>query len=148
MADGVGEGRVDAKPEKRFFVDMLTRDIELAPAIIDLVDNSIDGAKRARPEEGDQRFEGLSVKMRLGPDDFEILDTCGGFSRDHAAVYAFKFGRHPDQEDTPGEVGQFGVGMRACADSSGVETPQTKRTTIGSPRRQPPPASRARIVRA
>jgi Histidine kinase-, DNA gyrase B-, and HSP90-like ATPase len=112
MADGVGEGRVDAKPEKRFFVDMLTRDIELAPAIIDLVDNSIDGAKRARPEEGDQRFEGLSVKMRLGPDDFEILDTCGGFSREHAAVYAFKFGRHPDQEDTPGEVGQFGVGMK------------------------------------
>jgi len=112
MPNGVGEGRVDARPEKRFFVDMLTRDIELAPAIIDLVDNSIDGAKRARPDEGDQRFEGLSVTMRLDPDGFEILDTCGGFSREHAATYAFKFGRHPEQEETPGEVGQFGVGMK------------------------------------
>src|ERR1044072_4050326 len=109
MPDGVGEGRVDARPEKRFFVDMLTRDIELAPAIIDLVDNSIDGAKRARPDEGDQRFEGLSVTMRLDPDGFEIFDTWGGFSREHAATYAFKFGRHPEQEETPGEVGQFGV---------------------------------------
>lgn len=112
MPDGVEAGRVDARPEKRFFVDMLTRDIELAPAIIDLVDNSIDGAKRARPEEGERRFEGLSVKMQLEPDAFEILDTCGGFSREHAATYAFKFGRHPQQEDTPGEVGQFGVGMK------------------------------------
>jgi Histidine kinase-, DNA gyrase B-, and HSP90-like ATPase len=112
MPDAVGEGRVDARPEKRFFVDMLTRDIELAPAIIDLVDNSIDGAKRARPEEGDQRFEGLSVKLCLEAEKFEILDTCGGFSREHAATYAFKFGRHPDQADTPGEVGQFGVGMK------------------------------------
>lgn len=112
MADGVGEGRVDAKPEKRFFVDMLTRDIELAPAIIDLVDNSIDGAKRVRPDEVDDRFDGLSVKMSLKSDRFEILDACGGFSRDHAATYAFKFGRHPDQAETPGEVGQFGVGMK------------------------------------
>jgi len=115
MADGVGEGRVDASPEKRFFVDMLTRDIELAPAIIDLVDNSIDGAKRLRPEEEEKeekRFEGLSVEMQLKPDVFEILDTCGGFSREHARTYAFKFGRRADQEETPGEVGQFGVGMK------------------------------------
>jgi hypothetical protein len=113
MPEGVGEGRVDAQPEKRFFVDMLTRDIELAPAIIDLVDNSIDGAKRLRPDEDDdQRFDGLSVQMRLEPELFEILDTCGGFSRSHAASYAFKFGRHRDQPDTPGEVGQFGVGMK------------------------------------
>src|SRR5262249_48789754 len=89
-----------------------TRDIELAPAIIDLVDNSIDGAKRVRPSEGDDRFDGLSVEMRLDLEGFEILDTCGGFSREHAAKYAFKFGRHPEQKDAPGEVGQSGVGMK------------------------------------
>ena len=104
--------RVDAHPEKRFFVDMLTRDIELAPAIIDLVDNSIDGAKRLRQQEADDRYKDLWVRLHLGPDAFEIVDSCGGFSREHAVTYAFKFGRHPDQPATAGEVGQFGVGMK------------------------------------
>lgn len=108
----VPDDRVDAAPEKRFFVDMLTRDIELAPAIIDLVDNSIDGAKRLRPEEGDERFAGLWVRMRLDPEMFEIEDSCGGFDREHARNYAFKFGRDKDQPSTEGEVGQFGVGMK------------------------------------
>lgn len=107
-----GTTRVDAHPEKRFFVDMLTRDIELAPAIIDLVDNSIDGAKRLRPKEADDRYKDLWVRLTLGADEFEIVDSCGGFSRDHAANYAFKFGRPADQPATPGEVGQFGVGMK------------------------------------
>lgn len=104
--------RVDAHPEKRFFVEMLTRDIELAPAIIDLVDNSIDGAKRIRPDETDDRFDGLEIALTLEPDIFEIVDSCGGFTREHAATYAFRFGRHLGQPSTAGEVGQFGVGMK------------------------------------
>jgi hypothetical protein len=113
--------RVDAHPEKRFFVEMLTRDIELAPAIIDLVDNSIDGAKRLRPDEADDRYEGLWVKLQLSADAFEILDSCGGFDREHAVTYAFKFGRHPDQPGTAGEVGQFGVGMKRAIFKIGRE---------------------------
>jgi len=129
MPDGVAAGRVDASPEKRFFVDMLTRDIELAPAIIDLVDNSIDGAKRLRPDEEDEsRFAGLSVKMRLDAETFEISDTCGGFSRKHAETYAFKFGRHQNQESTPGEVGQFGVGMKRALFKLGREFAVSSRT--------------------
>ncbi|MEJ7656132.1 MAG: ATP-binding protein [Thermoleophilaceae bacterium] len=109
----VPEGQVDARPEKRFFVDMLTRDIELAPAIIDLVDNSIDGAKRLRPDEdAADRFAGLWVRMLVDPERFELLDSCGGFDREHARQYAFKFGRHSSQPGTAGEVGQFGVGMK------------------------------------
>lgn len=112
MPSAPTNGYVDARPEKRFFVDMLTRDIELAPAIIDLVDNSIDGAKRVRPDEGDSRFAGLEVRLTLKPDLFEIVDSCGGFDRDHARRYAFKFGRDRQQPHTVGEVGQFGVGMK------------------------------------
>lgn len=106
------EEPVDARPEKRFFVEMLTRDIELAPAIIDLVDNSIDGAKRLRPNDSDDRFNGLRVDLALKPDLFEIRDTCGGFSRSHALAYAFKFGGQPGHRRAAGEVGQFGVGMK------------------------------------
>lgn len=37
---------IEAYPAKRFFVDMLTRDIELLDAVLDLIDNSLDGAMR------------------------------------------------------------------------------------------------------
>lgn len=38
--------QVELVPAKRFFVEMLTRDIELVDAILDLIDNSLDGAMR------------------------------------------------------------------------------------------------------
>lgn len=121
MDDSPPAGYVDARPEKRFFVEMLTRDIEFAPAVIDLVDNSVDGAKRLRPEpdgergtEGNKpaRFDGLRVDLRLEPGGFEISDNCGGFSEQVATDYAFRFGRSTEQPTTEGEVGQFGVGMK------------------------------------
>ena len=36
--------QAQASPTKQFFVSMLTRDISLADAILDLVDNCLDGA--------------------------------------------------------------------------------------------------------
>ena len=116
---------------------MLVKDIELVPAILDLVDNSIDGAKRVRPpvvaedtenggiagthhvtndsnDNGDaaSRFGGLFVKITVDGERFEIEDNCGGMSLEAARSYAFKFGR-PENVDGPlGEVGQFGVGMK------------------------------------
>lgn len=109
------DGFVDARPEKRFFVEMLTRDIEFAPAVIDLVDNSVDGAKRLRGvpgQNGGPTFDGLGVALVLGSEAFEISDNCGGFSREVARQYAFRFGRAAGQPTNEGEVGQFGVGMK------------------------------------
>jgi hypothetical protein len=37
-------GKVDANPTKAFFVRMITRDISLEDCILDLIDNSVDGA--------------------------------------------------------------------------------------------------------
>ena len=39
---------VKANPTKEFFVNMLIRDILLKQAIIELIDNSIDGARTIR----------------------------------------------------------------------------------------------------
>ena len=39
---------VDATPVKSFFVEMLTRDIELVDAILDLLDNCVDGILREK----------------------------------------------------------------------------------------------------
>lgn len=104
--------RVEAAPARRFFVSMLVRDIEVIPAIIDLVDNSADGAKRQRPEPGDSRYEGLWVDIEVSPERFVIHDNCGGMDVDLARDYAFRFGRVQDKAGPIGEVGQFGIGMK------------------------------------
>jgi Histidine kinase-, DNA gyrase B-, and HSP90-like ATPase len=121
---------IDARPTKRFFVRMLVRDIELVPAIVDLVDNSVDGAKRMAAATQTSSGSGLTasengydaklatalaghrVTLSLSPEEFVIEDDCGGIERKDALEYAFRFGRPEDVEPVEGEVGQFGVGMK------------------------------------
>jgi hypothetical protein len=104
--------RVLATPEKRFFISMIVKDIELIPAILDLVDNSIDGAKRLTSQQAKDRFKGLHVHLTLDPERFIIVDNCGGITAQHARDYAFRFGRPKGVHGADGEVGQFGVGMK------------------------------------
>lgn len=100
---------IDAEPTKAFFVDMLTRDIPLEQAILDLVDNSVDAAKSA--SQGGS-LEGKEVKIEFDDTRFRIFDNCGGFDSTTAAKYAFRFGRPSDTPRTPHSIGQFGVGMK------------------------------------
>jgi len=102
--------QIDAEPTKKFFVDMLTRDIALEQAVLDLVDNSVDGAKALRTDE--TKLDGLWVKVEFSSETFRITDNCGGFSREAAKKYAFRFGRDDRAARTPHSIGQFGVGMK------------------------------------
>lgn len=101
--------KVDASPTKKFFVDIITKDIELEEAIQDLIDNSVDGARRLAPS-GD--FQGLWVKLTVDGQRFIIEDNCGGIPLDIARKYAFKFGRAKGFATTKSSVGQFGIGMK------------------------------------
>jgi hypothetical protein len=100
---------VDATPTKDFFISMLVRDIDLIDAIADLVDNSIDGARRNRK---DGNYEGLHVCLDLSHEQFRIADNCGGMSVEIARSYAFKFGRPEKTIGVEGSIGRFGVGMK------------------------------------
>lgn len=102
------DDKINAAPTKAFFVDMLTKDIPLEQAVLDLVDNSVDGAKRLDAT----TFEGRRVDITFNKDHFRILDNCGGFDRETAKDYAFRFGRPEGTPVTPHSVGQFGVGMK------------------------------------
>jgi len=109
--DNLSEEEIDVTPTRALFVEMLTRDIRLDRAVLDLADNSIDGAKRLRP--GDQSdLSGLEIRIYLDSDRFEITDNCGGIGIEIAKHYAFRFGRAKGMKPTPGAVGQFGVGMK------------------------------------
>lgn len=100
---------IEASPTKEFFIFMLTRDVLLSRAIIDLVDNCVDGARRLRPSEG---FVGLEISLQVSPDKFVVKDNCGGIPLDIAKNYAFRFGRPATAPSTQHSVGQFGVGMK------------------------------------
>ncbi|MDR2566445.1 MAG: ATP-binding protein [Bifidobacteriaceae bacterium] len=100
---------IDAGAEKRFFIEMLTKDIELLPAIVDLVDNSVDGARSLHPD-GD--LSGQWVRIAFDDAGVKISDNSGGISSDIARHYAFRFGRSKDFAGVKRSVGQFGVGMK------------------------------------
>ncbi|MCC6345676.1 MAG: ATP-binding protein [Nitrospirales bacterium] len=104
---------VSAKPVKAFFVDMLTRDIDLADAILDLLDNCVDGVLRTIANTTVQEpYKGYWAKIAFDGNRFEIKDNCGGIPwRLHK--YAFRMGRADGRdEDADGTVGVYGIGMK------------------------------------
>ncbi|VWM12269.1 ATP-binding protein [Burkholderia lata] len=111
MSASAEKQNINAHPTKTFFVDMLTRDIALEQAVLDLVDNSVDGAKSMK-DDGEHPFEGRQVEINFDRDNFRIWDNCGGFDSDTARDYAFRFGRPAAAKATPHSIGQFGVGMK------------------------------------
>ena len=106
---GVARPPINAMPTKRLFITMLTRDISLMDAILDLVDNCVDGARR---EVGDGPYDDFWVKIELTGETLRIADNCGGIPVDIATNYAFRFGRDQASPSIPHSIGQFGVGMK------------------------------------
>lgn len=100
-------------PTKRFFVDMLTRDIDLEDAILDLLDNCLDGVTRSQKKDPDEiDYNGYWVKIKFDKNSFTIEDNCGGIPIDSAA-YAFRMGRPKDApQENLATVGVYGIGMK------------------------------------
>ena len=104
-------------PTKEFFVGMLTRDIELSDAILDLLDNCLDGVVRTKKDVAKRNspdyYNGFYSHIRISKDSFVIEDNCGGIPRDVAEKRAFRMGRSTDtgNDDLP-TVGIYGIGMK------------------------------------
>jgi hypothetical protein len=103
---------INAEPTKRFFVEMFTKDIPLDQAVLDLVDNSVDGARRSPGPDPLAPLEPYYIRIILSRTEFRIEDNCGGFDRDTARRHAFRFGREDSAARPAGSIGQFGVGMK------------------------------------
>ena len=88
---------------------MLTRDVRLTMAILDLIDNCIDGALRIRETPS---LETLEVRIDFNKEQFTIRDNCGGIPLELARDYAFRFGRPTSAPNVKRSVGRFGVGMK------------------------------------
>jgi hypothetical protein len=118
--------KVDSSPTKQFFVDMLTRDIELNDAILDLLDNCLDGV--VRQQDGlnrsgeDNYYGGYKADIVIAPTSFAISDNCGGIPKDIARKYAFRMGRSPEDLSDEGKptVGIYGIGMKRAIFKMGL----------------------------
>lgn len=118
--------KAQGSPTKAFFVEMLTRDIELNDAILDLLDNCLDGVVRLSSGKNkleDQDFyKGFRADIRVSETSFSIKDNCGGIPRKTAEQYAFRMGRVPDMpaEEHP-TIGIYGIGMKRAIFKIGRE---------------------------
>lgn len=130
---------IEAGPSKRFFVEMLPRDISLEHAVLDLVDNSLDGAIRQRINEirlgHTDPYKGLYCELTFSHDVFEIKDNCGGIPADRIDA-ALKLGRDDlsIDNDIP-TIGMYGIGMKRSifkisADSTVISKSSTATTRV------------------
>jgi hypothetical protein len=130
---------LEAGPSKRFFVEMLPRDISLEHAVLDLVDNSLDGAIRQRIEQiqlgNEVPYKDLYCKLTISENGFEILDNCGGIPDDRIDG-ALKLGRDdPSLDNDKPTIGMYGIGMKRsifkiCADATVTTNSETSAVRV------------------
>jgi hypothetical protein len=113
LTEGMVPEQAVAAPTKQFFVSMLTRDISLEDAILDLIDNCLDGALRIAKED-EVNYSKHFVDINFSNEQFSIVDNCGGIPRDTAKNYAFKMGRDSDdsRDSNHQTIGMYGIGMK------------------------------------
>ena len=109
---GALTGTVSASPTKSLFVSMLTRDIKLEDAVLDLLDNCVDGILRSGENGGQISYSGFKAEIKFDAELFSISDNCGGIPWS-SRNYAFRMGRPPGEgSDVHGSVGVYGIGMK------------------------------------
>lgn len=111
-AKQIRDQTLSALPFKSFFVSMLTHDIKLEDAILDLLDNCVDGILRSKKQDGNMPYKGFLAEIEFKPDLFSISDNCGGIPW-NLRDYAFRMGRaHDFEPDVLGSLGVYGIGMK------------------------------------
>jgi hypothetical protein len=125
----------NALPTKKFFLEMLTRDISLEDSVLDLVDNCIDALARSRQLQLNESLldktavakmtrklkeDGLPViHIEVSPTEFKISDHCGGIDITHARNDVFRFGRVADGSHS--KLSVYGIGLKRAVFKLGRE---------------------------
>jgi hypothetical protein len=119
---GISMAFAFATPEKRLFVSLITRDITLADAILDLIDNSINAAMHdvANPLNSAKAFHSFltssktklraTIRVDISPTKISVIDDAGGIQFKHARDGIFHFGAV--EQSTRDRLSVFGIGMK------------------------------------
>jgi Histidine kinase-, DNA gyrase B-, and HSP90-like ATPase len=113
-----------ANPEKRLFISLLTRDISLVAAVLDLIDNSINAAVEPVADQLPDASGYVKVLqdpaispttniyVKMSPDNVLVQDTASGISLATAQEHVFKFGRSASEEKTSDRLSVYGLGLK------------------------------------
>jgi len=114
----------EASPEKRLFISLITRDITLADAIIDLLDNSVNAAMRPIRNNFSSAadFHALFTKKGLRPSvtirvSFDknyvmVVDDAAGIDFETAQHEVFRFGHSDNHASARDRLSVYGIGMK------------------------------------
>lgn len=102
--------------ERRYVFDVLTSDISTADSLLDLIDNSIDAARRdigvtkqlASITGLPESYAGYFIDIQISPEQVEIRDNCQGMEEHLLADKAFRLGARHTQSYS---IGIYGVGL-------------------------------------
>lgn len=117
--------RADASPEKHLFISLITRDISIVAAFLDLIDNSINAAVRPAAsrlqtaqdyltvQQDTSMHPAVDISLKIGPNRVEIKDTAPGISAKTATEHVFKFGRAATEDPhVDDRLSVYGIGLK------------------------------------
>ena len=114
----------DASPQKRLFISLITRDITLIDAMLDLIDNSINAAlapiaDQLRTADDYQKLLAnkqvkpkVEINIRIGSARIAIDDNAPGIPLEMAQKHVFKFGRDEGDEEPTDRLSVYGIGLK------------------------------------
>ena len=127
----------NASPEKRLFISLLTRDITLVAAFLDLVDNSINSALEPFAESlrtaddyvatlGNEKIAPeMDISIHLSDDRIAVEDSATGISLRAARERVFRFGRPLDDEEPSDRLSVYGLGLKRAFFKLGTRVKMT-----------------------
>ena len=114
----------NARPETRLFLSLITRDISLADAFLDIIDNSINAAleplaDRLKTADDYQRLLANSrikpkvkIEITVGTASIVVSDNASGISASMAQEHVFKFGRASAYVHKSDRLSVYGIGLK------------------------------------
>jgi hypothetical protein len=114
----------DARPEKRLFISLITRDISLVDAFLDIIDNSINAALEPLADNlktaddyqtllANSRMKPkVQIDIHVGSARLVVSDNAGGISAKTAEEHVFKFGRASADADESDRLSVYGIGLK------------------------------------
>jgi hypothetical protein len=102
--------------EQSYIYSVLTSDISVADAILDLIDNSIDAARKDIQHKGGAQkgqhlpssYAGYTINLSIDESGIAIQDNCHGIEEGLLTEKAFKLGARHEQNFS---IGMYGVGL-------------------------------------
>ena len=129
--------QADASPEKRLFISLLTRDISLEAAFLDLIDNSINAALAPFSDrlltaddylcilDDASVHPTTDINIVTSPDRVVVTDNAPGIWLKTALHHVFRFGRPDDDNDGTDRLSVYGLGLKRAIFKTGRHVKMT-----------------------